>query len=476
VVHYAFNGSNHTILFVFALGDGVNRLASEVLCVLCVLCGESVVVDREPRNCLTLVRIAFWGMTPLAPKSLRLTLALLLMASAVHAQDTTALPWTRLTFQSAKLQEQREIFVALPDGYRGATRSYPVLVLLDANDEPQFRAAIANVNFLVSRGAILPLIIVGIPNGKDRTHDLTPPATGKTAREFATAGGADAFASFVSDEVIPMVRARYRARPATIFAGHSFGGLIALHIAATRPSPYMGIIAMSPALWWNDSTAAIQYADAIAKSPLRQRIFATSGALEQPIDIPTKRFAARLDSARSKQVAFGYRHYADDTHGLTPAPSLMDGLRFVFEPISSAKLPVAALTPSSDSATFVRAINESAALYARAARELGEPETLPEDVLNTLGYAALRDLRKPALAVTLFRRNAELYPESANVYDSYGDGLLAIGDTTAALAQFKRAVQIGTRTRHPVTPVSQEKVVALEKAAAAAVQAGKPKP
>jgi predicted alpha/beta superfamily hydrolase len=414
-------------------------------------------------------------MTNPASKSLRLTLALLIVGAPVLAQDSTARPWTRHTIQSTKLNEQRQVFVALPDGYRAETRSYPVLVLLDANDEPQFRAAIANVNFLASRSAILPMIIVGIPNGKDRTHDLTPPATGKTATQFATAGGADAFADFVADEVLPLVRGRYRARPATIFAGHSFGGLIALHIAATRPTAYLGIVAMSPALWWNDSTAVIQYADAIAKSPARQRIFTTSGALEQPIDIPTKRFVARLDSNTSKVVAIGYRHYADDTHGLTPAPSLMDGLRFVFEPISASKLPVSALTPSSDSAAFIRAINESAALYSRAARQFGEPETLPEDVLNTLGYAAIRDLRKPALAVTLFRRNAELYPASANVYDSLGDGLLALGDTTAAVAQFKRAVEVGTRTKHPVASVSQEKVAALEKAAAA-VQAGKPKP
>lgn len=109
---------------------------------------------------------------------------------------------------------------------------------------PKFLAALANVQFLTSRGSIPGSIVVGIPDGTDRTHDLTPAPTGKTAKDFANGGGADAFADFIADEVLPIVRAKYRARPMPIFAGHSVGGLIALHIAATRPSTYTGIVAM----------------------------------------------------------------------------------------------------------------------------------------------------------------------------------------------------------------------------------------
>ena len=414
-------------------------------------------------------------MTKSPPRlnSLRLTLTLLLVAVPALAQDSTALPWTRETIQSVKLKEARPVFVALPDGYRAGAQKYPVLVILDADDRPQFGAAIANAHFLASRGAIPGLIIVGIPNAKDRTHDLTPTPTGKTAKDFPTAGGADLFADFIAEEVLPMVRAKYRTRPATVFAGHSFGGLIALHIAATRPGIYTGIIAMSPALWWNDSTSADQYADGIAKSQVPQRVFATSGGLEPPIDRATKRFVARLESLKSTTAAFAYRYYADDTHGLTPEPSLVEGLRFVFEPLSTTRLAVARLSPSSDSAAVMNAVVESEATYARGARLFGEPEKLPENVLNELGYNVLGALKLPGLAVWVFRRNAAMYPESANVYDSLGDGLLARGDTALAIAQFKQAVAVGTRNKDQVAAVSRAKVDELEKKA---VQAGKPKP
>src|SRR5438270_10391583 len=177
------------------------------------------------------------------------TLSLLLVLTptlAISAQDTTARLSTREDFNSAKLKESRTILIATPEEYGMSTERYPVLVLLDAEDQPQFRLAIANMAFLASRRAIPPLIVVGIANGKDRTHDLTPPATGANAKKFPSAGGADAFADFIVDEVLPRVRSKYRTMPSTILAGHSLGGLVALEVAAKRPGVFTGVIAMSP--------------------------------------------------------------------------------------------------------------------------------------------------------------------------------------------------------------------------------------
>lgn len=385
-----------------------------------------------------------------------------LLASPAAAQDGTVTLWTREVVKSSKLNEQRQIYVATPEGYNGGTNRYPVLVLLDADDRPQFNLALANVAFLANRGAIPNLIVVGIPNGRDRTHDLTPPAAGELARNFPTAGGAATFADFLVDEVVPFVRSKYRTLPATILAGHSFGGLLALEVASRKPGAFTGVIAMSPSLWWNDSSGVVAYSDAIAKAAKGERMFVTSGGREGDIDRPTTRFSQRLDSLKPSVIAFGHRRYPEDNHGLTPAPSLVDGLRFVFEPISVAQLPIAALGPGTDSAMLVNALNESMKRYAEGARTFGMDERLPEPEVNQLGYGALGALRNPTLAVWVFRRNVDLYPESANVYDSLGDALLAAGDTTAAMAQFKHAIDVAVRTKHPVLTVSMRKLRILE--------------
>jgi predicted alpha/beta superfamily hydrolase len=399
--------------------------------------------------------------------------ALAILASPALGQSTPSDPWLRDVISSAKLHEQRTIYVATPDGYLRNNERYPVLVLLDADDTPQFSLAVANVRFLASRNAIPPLIVVGIANGKDRTHDMTPVATGASAKRFATAGGAQGLADFIGDEVLPTIRSKYRTLPTTILAGHSFGGLFALHVAAVRPNDYVGIVAMSPSLWWNDSTAAAAYADSIANATATFRLFATSGGLEEAIDRTARRFESRLDSIRPANLSFGYRRYPDDTHGLTPAPSLADGLRFVFEPVSLIKMAVSRLRPGVDSADVVKAVLETEQSYAAGARLLKLPERLPEQVLNQLGYNVLTGLNKPDLALWIFRRNIDAYPESANVYDSFADALLVKGDTVAARAQLKRAIDIALRTSDPVLEGSRRKLDALDKAA---VQAGKPKP
>jgi uncharacterized protein len=401
-----------------------------------------------------------------APSSpLRLVVLFLVLActSSAAAQNASSLPWVQDTIATTKLGAPRAVYVATPDDYQAsAARRYPVLLILDANDRAQFRLAVANVAFLADRGAIPPMIVVGVPNGSDRTHDLTPMATGSTATRFGTAGGASTFADFLVDDVLPMVRSRYRALPATILAGHSFGGLLALEVAAKRPGAFAGIIAISPSLWWNDSSLVVDYADAIAKSSATQRLFATSGGLEPDIDRTTKRFAARMDSLKPTKVAFGYHFYPDDDHGMTPAPSLVDGLRFIFAPISVAALPVTKLDRSPDSAAVVRAVLESEASYRDGARYFGLPEQLPEPVLNTVGYRVLTGLGKPDLAAWVFQRNVSLHPQSVNVYDSLGDAYLAKGDTAKAKASFQRSIDVAVKTKVVPQPETLTKLSQLE--------------
>ena len=128
---------------------------------------------------------------------------------------------------------------------------------------------------------------------------------------------------------------------------------------------------------------------------------------------------------------------------------------------------------NSDSATVVRAITETEATYARAARSLGLPDRLPEMQLNELGYGALQALKMPKVAVWIFRKNVASHPESPNVYDSLGDGLLAVGDTAGARTQFRMARDVATRMGQPVSAETQKKLDALDHPA---VQAGKARP
>ncbi len=66
--------------------------------------------------------------------------------------------------------------------------------------------------------------------------------------------------------------------------------------------------------------------------------------------------------------------------------------------------------------------------------------------LNGLGYQLLRSGRNED-AVAIFRLNAEMNPESANVYDSLGDGLKATGMPQAALRAYQAAFELNPQMR-----------------------------
>jgi len=62
-----------------------------------------------------------------------------------------------------------------------------------------------------------------------------------------------------------------------------------------------------------------------------------------------------------------------------------------------------------------------------------------ENILNTMGYDLMRkDDMKSALQV--FQLNTELYPESYNVYDSYGEALLKNGDRDEAIKNYRQSL------------------------------------
>jgi tetratricopeptide (TPR) repeat protein len=64
-----------------------------------------------------------------------------------------------------------------------------------------------------------------------------------------------------------------------------------------------------------------------------------------------------------------------------------------------------------------------------------------ETELNTLGYQLVGQKRLKD-AIEIFKLNVEMYPASANVYDSLGEAFLADGQKELALINYKKALEI----------------------------------
>jgi predicted alpha/beta superfamily hydrolase len=348
----------------------------------------------------------------------------------------------------------RDISVWLPTGLPKTGVRYAVLVFPDAEEKAQFRAALANIQFLVDRHLVPPIMVLGVPFLKNRMHELTPPATGETAKDFPAAGGADETLQFLADELLPWADAHYPTLHLRILAGHSAGGLLALYAMVARPDLFRVLIAMSPATYWNDGAFSDDVAARISGDTRHERtLFITSGGLENSvlqgqIDSATTAFTlhlrALLDSAHNTTVRFERRRYPNDAHDMTPLPSLVDGLRMAFQPtvvpIDSVLLQLTH-DHTDDSAAIHAVVRDLESRYTTAATSLGLPTPFPEAPLEILGSYTL-DVKQTALAVTLLRENLDRYPHSAIAHESLGEALAAAGDTSHAVVELRTAVSL----------------------------------
>ncbi len=98
------------------------------------------------------------------------------------------------------------------------------------------------------------------------------------------------------------------------------------------------------------------------------------------------------------------------------------------------------------SAPFFRALrtsgaNEAVNVYHRIRAADLDAVLFTEARLNMIAYQYLQNGDIDA-ALALFRLNIETYPRSANVYDSYGEALLAKGDTASAIINYQKSLHL----------------------------------
>ena len=125
-------------------------------------------------------------------------------------------------FHSAILNEDRTIFIALPDGYNNQTKKYPVLYMVDGqwnfNHTAQTLAWLSRCD----AGIIPHTIVVGIHTGENRERDLTRTQN----KENKTGGGADIFYKFLKEELIPFIDKNYSTYNYRVLGGVSFRGTV----------------------------------------------------------------------------------------------------------------------------------------------------------------------------------------------------------------------------------------------------------
>jgi predicted alpha/beta superfamily hydrolase len=365
---------------------------------------------------------------------------LMIISSAAIAQpDGGAVK--RITLKSTVLGEDRIILVRTPAGYETNKLSYPVLYMTDGDAHMGHTAS--TIEFLTRNGRMPELIVVGVTN-TDRTRDLTPAkSTNKNPAgelQFPTAGGANNFLKFFETELIPHIEKEYRVAPYRILAGHSFGGLFAIHALITKPALFNSYVTVSPSLQW-ENAEALKRAEEFLKNQkeLKVTLYASIGNEPGPIGESLDKFKQALAQTNIKGFEWQAERMDDEDHGSVVLRSHYFGLRKVY----------AGWQGPQDLQSGLKGADEH---YKKLSERFGYSIPVPENLINQMGYQFLGQ-NKPEDAIAVFKANVERYPGSANVYDSLAEAYERGGRNDLAEPLYDKARVLGEQNNDPNTGI-----------------------
>jgi hypothetical protein len=348
-------------------------------------------------------------------------ISIFLSLTITSAQDyfTDIVLGKNLKLKSEILNEDRGIFIYLPNNYNQTSTRYPVLYILDGN--VHFIHSIGTVSFLSGNLVMPQVIVVGIPN-INRPKDFTP-----TVNEaYPSSGGADNFIKFLKEELIPFVDKNYRTEPYRILFGHSLTGMFSIYTLLTNPDLFNGYIAASPYLMFDNN-----YVVELAKKNLpgsyqkSKYLYVTLGNEPDYFDAIDD-LRDLLETKSPNGLEWDYTFMESDDHGTVPLKTIYGGLERLYK---GWRLPQGLANTGN-----IESVKNH---YKDLSKKFSYEIKIPELVTNLFGYQVMGQGRVKE-ALEIFRYNIELYPASANVYDSLGEGL----ETDNQLEEAKKYYEI----------------------------------
>jgi len=92
-------------------------------------------------------------------------------------------------------------------------------------------------------------------------------------------------------------------------------------------------------------------------------------------------------------------------------------------------------------------VEATIAEFHRLKQEAPDTHNFAESELNRLGYQLLHH-GKGKEAIAIFKLNVEVYPTSANAYDSLADGYLAGDEPKLAMECYEKVLELLPNNRH----------------------------
>lgn len=330
--------------------------------------------------------------------------------------------------QSKQLNEERRILVTLPEDYSTNTdKKYPVIYLLGSlGDLPMLTGMLGRLQ----EQDAAPQTIIAVIENTDRTRDLTPTVNQDPRGPVGQGGGGDKYLDFIEMELIPHMKKTFRTHDFRIVLGSSIGGLLVIHSLQTRPHLFQAHMAFSPAVWWGDRTTVKETKAFISNTKkLDNYLYMNIGEEGGDMRVVYEDFLAFLQSNKPENFTFVTDAFNSVPHGLTAPAGLFNAFHHLFLPM---QMPMSAYTGDPESIDKY---------YQRLSFQRGIKTKPPEVSVRQIAYNLVNQ-EKIAAAISVFKYNIKLHPDSPDAQYGLAYGYDVNGELQAALAQANKALAV----------------------------------
>jgi predicted alpha/beta superfamily hydrolase len=233
----------------------------------------------------------------------------------------------REVIHSRILKEDRPILIHLPQNYQSSENRYPVLLILDADQECHFQRSVELVESFADHKDLPRMIIVGIEN-TNRLRDMNAPTFEYNGKSIV--GGADKFLKFIEEEVVTSIDEDYRTSKLRILFGRSASATFSIFAMVSRPDVFNAYIASSPSFYVNNELIAMKTQKFFEKKKSFDRIFFMNLGTEDSMNRveQTRQYAALLREIAPSDFKWELRIMNGEGH--VPVTSMEDGLQMIY--------------------------------------------------------------------------------------------------------------------------------------------------
>lgn len=340
----------------------------------------------------------------------------------------------------------RKVRVNLPDDYsQYPNRSYKVVYFFDAQAESFYNFTYETLKYMYNGINIYiePVIFVGIVTSNRQFEFLPKNRTKQPLKDYweqVKLGGADSLAMSLRDEVLPLIKSKYRSNGYNIAIGHSLGGSFVTYTLTKYPELFNAIIAVSPNYYYDNGQLLTAF-DSLATSKLLNRKFlyiayGKGDKLEERFKSSTIRFGEILKKKNIAGLSWKVQSLDNDSHATTP----MEGFFKGFNEFSKSLTVDDVLADTFSNDKNKTYIDNLKGYYSTQSVATGIKLPTINDV-NRLAYNSFYANKKTE-AIKILEWGVSLYPDDANLFDSLGEMQQDLGNVEEAKKSYTVGLKI----------------------------------